>query len=148
MKKITITWKKIAKGEALPCDSFIRSIDDTVHSKVYFCSRGVTVGQNAYFLPASEFYDWQTDERIRKSLIDFLSQCKACYGDVFKRFGIDIDDALAWLEKLGEWRPIEWSEDDRIRYLSCLQRLGTGGPEQPETVNSKWFKEHILPQRY
>jgi hypothetical protein len=24
--------------------------------------------------------------------------------------------------------------------------LSTGNPEQPETINSKWFKEHVYPQ--
>lgn len=48
----------------------------------------------------------------------------------------------------------EWTEEDKTngwkeanleRYLSCLQKLGTGDPQQPETVNSKWFKEHCQP---
>jgi hypothetical protein len=39
-----------------------------------------------------------------------------------------------------------WSEEDKERYISCLQRLGTGDPKQPETINSKWFKEHVYPQ--
>jgi len=48
-------------------------------------------------------------------------------------------------------KSVEWSEEDKTngwkgvdleRYLSCLQRLGTGNPSQPETINSKWFKEH------
>lgn len=52
-------------------------------------------------------------------------------------------------------KPSEWSEDDKTngwtgvdleRYLSCLRRLGTGNPQQPETINSKWFKEHCRPQ--
>ena len=54
-------------------------------------------------------------------------------------------------------KSVEWSEEDKTngwtgvdleRYLSCLQRLGTGNPSQPETINSKWFKEHcrLLPK--
>jgi hypothetical protein len=39
-----------------------------------------------------------------------------------------------------------WSKEDEERYISCLQRLGTGDPKQPETINSKWFKEHVYPQ--
>lgn len=42
------------------------------------------------------------DEWICRKLIAFLKQCKAVYGDGFKQFGLDIDDALAWLEKQGE----------------------------------------------
>ena len=41
----------------------------------------------------------------------------------------------------------EWTKEDKERYISCLQRLGTGNPEQPETINSKWFKEHVYPQK-
>ena len=64
-----------------------------------------------------------------------------------------------WLESLPErfnfQSKQEWSEEDITngwtgvnleRYLSCLQRLGTGNPQQPETINSKWFKEHCSPQ--
>lgn len=42
------------------------------------------------------------DEVICRKLIAFLKQCKAVYGDGFKQFGLDIDNALAWLEKQGE----------------------------------------------
>ena len=40
-------------------------------------------------------------------------------------------------------KPAEWSEEDSKRYLSCLKRLETDNPDQPETVNSKWFKLHV-----
>ena len=50
------------------------------------------------------------DEWICRKLIAFLKQCKAVYGDGFKQFGLDIDDALAWLEKQGEQDPA-WSEE-------------------------------------
>ena len=39
------------------------------------------------------------DENICKNLIAFLKQCKAVYGDGFKQFGLNINDAIAWLEK-------------------------------------------------
>ena len=45
-----------------------------------------------------------------------------------------------------EQEPVEWSEEDEVRYYSCLQQLGTGNPSQPETINSKWFREHIYPR--
>lgn len=45
-----------------------------------------------------------------------------------------------WLKSL---RLQNWTKEDKERYISCLQRLGTGNPEQPETINSKWFKEHV-----
>lgn len=42
----------------------------------------------------------------------------------------------------------EWSEEDKIRYESCLNRLGTGNPKQPETINTYWFKEHVKPNHW
>ena len=41
----------------------------------------------------------------------------------------------------------EWTKEDAVRFYSCLKRLGTGNPSQPETINSKWFKEHVSPQK-
>ena len=41
-------------------------------------------------------------ENICKNLIAFLKQCKAVYGDCFKQFGLEIDDAIDWLEKHDE----------------------------------------------
>ena len=45
--------------------------------------------------------------KIRERLIAFLSQCKAVYGDSFQQFDLNIDEALAWLEKQGEQKPAE-----------------------------------------
>ncbi len=54
--------------------------------------------------------------------------------------------------KLKEWSEEAitngWTGGDLEKYLSCLQRLGTGNPQQPETSNSKWFKEHCRRQSY
>lgn len=41
----------------------------------------------------------------------------------------------------------EWTKEDTERFESCLKRLGTGNPEQPESINSKWFREHVSPQK-
>ena len=54
------------------------------------------------------------------------------------------DEECCW--DLVEQKPAEWSEEDEERYESCLQKLDTGNPEQPETINSKWFKEHVYSQ--
>ena len=49
-----------------------------------------------------------------------------------------------WDAENKELRKIEsepaWSEEDEERYLSCLQRLGTGNLEHPETINTVWLK--------
>ena len=47
-----------------------------------------------------------------------------------------------WLKS---FRPQNWTKENKERYISCLQRLSTGNPEQPETINSKWFKKHVYP---
>lgn len=54
---------------------------------------------------------------------------------------------INWLKSLRPQKKIEWTSEDIERYESCLKRLGTGNPEQPETVNSKWFREHVSPQK-
>lgn len=51
-----------------------------------------------------------------------------CYGDV-EQDGVEPSSEAS-----------EWSPEDYERYISCLQRLGC--PEQPENINTKWFKEH------
>ena len=54
-----------------------------------------------------------------------------------------------WLKSLKNrvYPKQEWTKEDKERYISCLQRLGTGNLDQPETINSKWFKEHVYPQK-
>ena len=54
---------------------------------------------------------------------------------------------IDFLNRLKSFRPQSWTKEDKERYISCLQRLGTGNPDQPETINSKWFKEHVYPQK-
>ena len=73
--------------------------------------------------------------------------------DKAKHLGCDVQyyqRDIDWLKLLKNrvYPKQEWSEEDKERYISCLQRLGTGNPDQPETINSKWFKEHVtsLPQ--
>lgn len=57
--------------------------------------------------------------------------------------GYSINSMIDWLKSL---RPQNWTKEDKERYISCLQKLSTGNPEQPETINSKWFKEHVYPR--
>lgn len=53
---------------------------------------------------------------------------------------------MIWLKSLKPQPKQEWSQEDEERYWSCLRRLGTGDSRQLETINSKWFKEHIVRQ--
>ena len=50
--------------------------------------------------------------------------------------------------ELVEQKPA-WTKWDEERYLSCLKKLSTGNIEQPETVNTVWFKslkDRVFPQ--
>ena len=96
-----------------------------------------------------ESFIWtKHDEAVRKEAIACLEDWE---GAIIRVGGlVDYENILAWLkEELPEKQKeqkLEWSKEDIERYLSCLQRLGTDNPDQPETINSKWFKEHCYPQ--
>jgi hypothetical protein len=83
--------------------------------------------------------EWSEEDRItRNALINLVEMY---YGGCINKS--EKNRLLDWLKSL---RPQNWTKEDKERYISCLQRLGTGNPEQPETINSKWFKEHVYPQ--
>ena len=80
----------------------------------------------------------EEDESRMDNLCHFLEE----YGNQY--YGhLTLQGTISWLKSL---RPQNWTKEDKERYISCLQRLSTGNPEQPETINSKWFKEHVYPQ--
>lgn len=83
------------------------------------------------------------DDGICRKLIAFLKQCKAVYGDGFKQFGLDIDDALAWLEKQGEQKPKEcmyskdnYTDEDRKALCDgCEEECEFNKKEKPVSEN-------------
>ena len=83
--------------------------------------------------------EWsEEDESRMNNLCHFLEE----YGNQY--YGnLTLQCTISWLKSL---EPQNWTKEDKERYISCLQRLSTGNPEQPETINSKWFKEHVYPQ--
>lgn len=72
------------------------------------------------------------DKGVCGKLIAFLKQSKAVYGDGFKQFDLNIDDAIAWLEKQGEKEKfikkelecIRGYRDEAIRRLNELEQQG------------------------
>ena len=86
-----------------------------------------------------------TDEGICRKLIAFLKQCKAVYGDGFKQFGLDIDDALAWLENQGEQKPTECSRNSTEGQVTIEPQSGSEkagnreqlSPEMKALLNQK-----------
>jgi hypothetical protein len=83
--------------------------------------------------------EWsEEDERMYRGLHNLIYSTSYC--DSRKEFS----DFLNSLKD--RVQPQNWTKEDKERYISCLQRLSTGNPEQPETINSKWFKEHVYSQ--
>lgn len=80
--------------------------------------------------------EWSEEDEKMK---DAIYSCVDLHYD-----GLAKTSLLIWLKSL---RPQNWTKEDKEIYISCLQRLGTGNPEQPETINSKWFKEHVYSQK-
>lgn len=80
-------------------------------------------------------------ENIFRKLIAFLKQCKAVYGSSFKQFDIDIDAAIAWLEK----QKSSWSEEDEQYLLVCKNALAKYqvSDKWDATIISRWLEYKI-----
>jgi hypothetical protein len=64
------------------------------------------------------------DERIRKMLIEQMERWKKCAEDNNVEQDVkDASDAIAYLEKQKEQKPVEWSEEDKAHIESLLKRL-------------------------
>lgn len=87
-------------------------------------------------------FTWsEEDKKNRKDVIGLLEGWMSTFKETC--YAQDCKRGILWLKSL---RPQNWTKEDKERYISCLQRLSTGNPEQPETINSKWFEEHVYPQ--
>ena len=51
---------------------------------------------------AEKYFPELKADRIKKSVICFLKQCDSVYPSGFSRFGINIEEAIAWLEEKKE----------------------------------------------
>ena len=86
--------------------------------------------------------EWSEEDE--KTVNDIMWIIEAYRKNGFNETHLQIaNNSETWLKSL---RPQNWTKEDKERYISCLQKLSTGNPEQPETINSKWFKEHVYPQ--
>ena len=104
--------------------------------RIYPTLKGADKEDAEHYFP--ELVD-SRDETIRKAII---GKVRALKSSNFKYFYDDVicDEVLDWLNKQ---RPEEWSEEDNVRYNSCLKRLQADSLLLPEeTVNSLWFKKH------
>lgn len=51
---------------------------------------------------AEKYFPELKADRIKKSVICFLKQCDSVYQNGFSRFGINVEEAIAWLEEKKE----------------------------------------------
>lgn len=93
------------------------------------------------------------DEKIRKGLIKGLSAMRDIHKhQTFSDDAINIDDAIAWLEKQGEQKPAEWTYHDEvhrdaaIRYLESIKSPHDTAYQMKEEVID-WLKS-IKPQNH
>ena len=91
-------------------------------------------------VPSKEWSE-EDEERI-KNILSVLD-VQVCWNGATGKKENTYQKEIDWLKSL---KPKSWTKEDKERYISCLQRLGSGNPEQSETINSKWFKEHVYPQ--
>lgn len=103
--------------------------------------------KNLKNLKPAKSTEWsEEDERMLQTAIE---ACEAVAND-YKKSSARFYKCKDWLKNrlksLNLQPKVKWNKEDEERYLSCLQRLGTGNPTQPETINSKWFKEHVYQQ--
>ena len=175
MKKKQPKWKPIKMGEKLPCQSFLRKKNGEILK--LSTGAGIKVGQDAYYIPVDDVIEEiknypieeSEDEMICRKLIAFLKQCKGVYGDSFKQFDLNIDDAIAWLEKQSEPTEINPSEfDSQLNsllkkfeslpkeelasslsfYLNVVRNDGTYKEEkQGEKKPTEWNDEDYVIQR-
>lgn len=61
------------------------------------------------------------DERIRKAIISGMTAIKCQGKEIFA--DARINDIISWLEKQGEQKPTEWSEEDEERIKNTLSVL-------------------------
>ena len=118
--------------------------DKTIPTDMYFRLCDWLKSLKERVLPQPK-QDWsEEDEEKQKAIIGILDyQANISEDRICATNGYIVDDLIDWLKSL---RPQNWTKEDKERYISCLQRLSTGNPKQPETINSKWFKEHVYPK--
>ena len=82
------------------------------------------------------------DERINKAIFKALSKKEA--RDVLLAEGVQVSEALAYLEKQKEQKPVEWSEEDEKMRSRILDIFAC---DQKHYLNeTAWFKS--LPERF
>lgn len=87
------------------------------------------------------------DEKIRKELIQYIKNWKAniqgkAYPYLWSSDMEECNKLLAWLEKQGEKKPIEWSKEDERIYYSILADIRTKQEGSTSTLEA-YYNEQI-----
>lgn len=92
------------------------------------------------------------DEKIRQAIIQFLIDFNN--GVYTRHKEEEIANWIAWLEKQGEQKPVEWSEEDKKMFESALWHVknscSNGGKNSGEFKVYNWLnslKDRFLPQK-
>jgi len=87
------------------------------------------------------------DERIRKALIEGLESCQSAGNKTWSPRLVPISDCIAWLEKQGEQKPAEWSEEDEDFASSLIDildeidmNINTKGEHEDHGKTVDWLK--------
>lgn len=136
-----LQWRRIAKGDKLPCQSFLRKKNGEILK--LSTGAGVTVGQDAYYLPVDEVIEEiknypieeSEDERIRKAILELVRQSS----EILEKK--NQEQMIAWLEKQGEQKPcmIQWKGDN------LKEVIGFTGKDKNF---DKWFASFEEYERY
>ena len=139
-----LQWKRIAKGDKLPCQSFLRKKNGEILKLSTVA--GVTVGQDAYYLPIDDVIEEiknypieeSEDERIRKELIEY-HKAQAFFDGKPNNKHVKF---VAWLEKQGEHAnfrnkiqigdKVTRNEDGMLVNLSQLNRVAKKDEKKAE----------------
>ena len=160
MEKKQPKWKPIRKGEKLPCWAFLRKMDGTI---LNVTGQGVTIAQDAYYLPAEDLLgelehypiEESEDERIKKAIKYGLYYVFTNNTTVYETTK---EQCLAWLEKQGEHAnfrnkiqigdKVTRNEDGVLVNLSQLNRVAKKDEKKGEQNinNSIWHK--VEPKEY
>lgn len=133
-----VQWRMIAKGEKLPCDSFLMRKDGTMTSMV--TGAGVTVGQDAYYLPVEELRSLPKEENKDERMIQYFKDLtpfdKA--EELYEKYGFSHKDAIAWLEKQGKQKSIDELTPQETMDIAVAKCFEQGEQKPADKVEQKF----------
>lgn len=84
------------------------------------------------------------DEEVRKAMIDFFKheRDEVKEGIAVFHYGVRVERMLAWLEKRGEQKPAEWSEEDKVMFDEIIDFFenGTVKLQHDLSLYASWLK--------